>query len=108
MSNIISSKYKVFSHTIKHIPSTPNSTIDAGYFVVPNYMNESMGYITAKVKYAGIGVGPAYGLNGTTWRMDMNVLVYPEVITVRACIQDCHFKLNTDEFNDCYRCGGAH
>jgi hypothetical protein len=43
-----SSTDPVVCHPIKHIPSTPNSTIDAGYFVVPNYMNETMGYIDVK------------------------------------------------------------
>ena len=67
-------------HTITNIPSAPNSTIDAGYFVVPSCMNESMGYITAKTKYQNVLVGPAYGLNGTIWRMDMD-LMYQDIIT---------------------------
>lgn len=89
-------------HPITHIPSTPNSTIDAGYFVVPSYLNETNGYVYAKTKYQGVLVGPGYGLNGTIWRMDMD-LMYEEIITVRACVEDYHFKQGTPVFDDCYR-----
>ncbi|MGC2381809.1 MAG: hypothetical protein WA631_01720 [Nitrososphaeraceae archaeon] len=87
-------------HTITNIPSAPNSTIDAGYFVVPSYVNESMGYITAKTKYQNVLV-VAYGLNGTIWRMDMD-LMYQDIITFRACVEDYHFKQGTPKFDECY------
>jgi hypothetical protein len=66
-------------HPIKEsdIPSTPNSTIDAGYFAVPSNLNESHGYVHVKNKYQGIGVG-AGGLNGGVGRMDMGDTICPK------------------------------
>ena len=47
-------------HPITNIPSAPNSTIDAGYFIVPNgYMDEGPVSVNAETKYQGIGVGEA-------------------------------------------------
>jgi hypothetical protein len=48
-------------------------------------------------------IGPGEALNGTVGHVDMDGMVYPEVIVVRACIEDYHFKLNSDKFNQCYR-----
>ena len=46
-------------------------------------------------------MGPAYGLNGTIWRMDMD-LMYQDIITFRACVEDYHFKQGTPKFDECY------
>jgi hypothetical protein len=94
-------------HPITNIPFTPNSTVDAGYFIVPdnfvslNNVNDSVVEVYAKVKYEGIKIGEA--AEGPVHYLDMDGLVYPEVIVVRSCIEDYHFKLNSDKFNECYR-----
>ena len=95
---------------IMNIPLTPNSTVDAGYFMVPNNfvslnnVNQSVVELYAKVKYQGIRIGEA--ADGPVHHLDMDGLVYPEVIVVRACVEDHHFKLNSDKFNECYRALG--
>ena len=63
--------------------------------------NESHNIVYAKIKYAEIKIDT--DLNGSVGHLNMDGLVYPEVITVRACIEDYHFKLGTDKFNECYR-----
>jgi len=90
-------------HPIKEsdMPSTPNSTIDAGYFIIPSNLNESHGYVHVKIKYQGIGVGEG-GLNGGVRRMDMGDTICPEVIVNISCIENHHFKPGTPQFHDCY------
>ena len=91
-------------HPIKEseIPLTNNSIVDAGFFIIP--INSTNPGVYAKVKYEGIMIGEA--LEGHVHYLDMNYLVYPEVSTVKQCIEYYHFKLNSEKFNECYRALG--
>jgi hypothetical protein len=85
-------------HELTNLPSAPNSSIDAGYFVTS--LNGSLWRVLAEVKYQDIGVGPAYGLNGTEWHMNMHQL-YSEIAGTKACIEDYHFVQGTEKYNEC-------
>jgi hypothetical protein len=75
--------------------------ISSNIFITVVVQKESHAGVYAKVKYAGIKIGEA--LEGPVHYLDMNYLVYPEVSTVRSCLEHYHFKLNSDKFNECYR-----
>lgn len=88
-------------HPITNIPSAPNSTIDAGYFIIPNgYMDEGLVSVNAETKYQGIGVGEA--ADGPVHHIDIGDTLYPDVST-KSCLDNYHSKLNSEKYIECYR-----
>jgi hypothetical protein len=89
-------------HPITHIPSIDNSTIDAGYFVVPSSLNESHANICALAKFHAVYDYGGGERIGTELHMDMNKMIYDDVFAVDACVgDDHHLREGTKDFDFC-------
>lgn len=87
-------------HHIKEVPLESNSTVDAGYFVVPaSIVNESTyRSICASVKFYGISVCQSF--KGAEGRIDMGTTIYNDVYARTYCLRE--HKTGKD-FDECFK-----
>jgi hypothetical protein len=89
----------VIFHKITVAPAAVNSTVDAGFFVVPKSLNEGKMWVMLKTKYLDAENG--HPLSGSTYHIDIDLL-YEDIISYRACVENYHLKPGTDKFHECY------
>jgi hypothetical protein len=95
-------------HPVKEndVPSTNNSIMDAGYFVVSDKLNQTEASACVEIGYRHMDScwsGRIESKDPYEIKIyyDMNRLIYDDVYAYDACLNDNHLKEGTKELDEC-------